>query len=87
MTATYQDYVFCQNADGSWKPTVLSLLMEDSIDTLKARQTEDLVGLEAAVLLTLAAIKALQTKFADKKQETKLVILKAFVYLRMALGK
>lgn len=61
--------------------------MEDSIDTLKARQTEDLVGLEAAVLLTLAAIKALQTKFADKKQETKLVILKAFVYLRMALGK
>jgi hypothetical protein len=61
--------------------------MEDSIDTLRARQTADFAGLEAAVLLTLAAIKALQTKFADKKQETKLVILKAFVHLRMALGK
>lgn len=61
--------------------------MEDSIDTLRARQTAVLAGLEAVVLLTLAAIKALQTKFADKKQETKLVILKAFVHLRMALGK
>jgi hypothetical protein len=61
--------------------------MEDSIDILRARQTADFAGLEASVLLTLAAIKALQTNFADKKQETKLVILKAFVHLRSALGK
>ena len=62
--------------------------MEDSIDTLRGRQTAaELAGLDAAVLLTLAAVKALQTKFADKKQETKLVILKAFVHLRSALGK
>ena len=75
--------MFCQNADGSWKPSVLPLLMEDSVDTLRARQTAvELAGLEVSVMLTLAAVKALQTKFADKKQETKLVILKAFVYLR-----
>ena len=67
---------------------MVPLLMEDSVESLRARQTAvELAGLDAAILLTLAAVKALQTKFADKKQETKLVILKAFVHLRSALDK
>ncbi len=35
----------------------------------------------------MAAIKVLLTKFADKKQETKLVVLKGYNYLRAKLGK
>jgi hypothetical protein len=84
---TYQDYVFCQNADGSWKPSVLPLLMEDSIMTLKKRQTDDFAALDDTVLLTMAAIKVLQTKYADKKQETRLVVLKGFNYLKTRVGK
>ena len=39
------------------------------------------------MLLTLAAIKVLLTKFADKKQETKLIVLKGYNYLRAQLSK
>ena len=60
--------------------------MEDSINTLKERQTENFAALDDTVLLTMAAIKYLQTKYADKKQETRLVVLKGFNFLKTRLG-
>ena len=41
--------------------------MEDSITTLKKRQTGDFAALDDTILLKMAAIKVLQTKYADKK--------------------
>ena len=35
----------------------------------------------------MAAIKVLLTKYADKKQETKLVVLKGYNFLKGKLGK
>ena len=38
-TKGYKDFVFCQNANGSWKEEILGLMGEQSFDDFKGRQT------------------------------------------------
>lgn len=80
---TYQDYVFLQNADGSWKEELVGLVGEASFENFKGRQTSaDVKAVAKASLLTLAGVKILTTKFPDNHKEWKLVVNKAYGFLK-----
>ncbi|TNV84666.1 hypothetical protein FGO68_gene12911 [Halteria grandinella] len=84
---SYQDFVFLQNADGSWKPPVLQLIGCASLDDFVSRQSSpDVSGAEPPVQLTLAGIKGLMVKYADKSAEWKLVVNKGVGYIRAKTG-
>jgi hypothetical protein len=90
MVATkgYKDFVFCQNADGSWKDSILGLMGETSFDDFKNRQTDaDVKACEKAMMLTLAGIKVLTTKYPESKNEWKFVVRKGMTYLQTGLNK
>jgi hypothetical protein len=85
--ASYQDFVFLQNADGSWKPGVLSLVGCQSVDEFSAKQvSEDVKKQEAIILLTLAGAKGLMNNYPDKKAEWKLVVQKGVNFIKVKLA-
>jgi len=84
----YKDFVFCQNADGSWKEEVLGLMGEANFEEFLDRQTHtEVKGLSKPQILTLAGVKILTEKYPESKNEWKFVVRKGFKYLTTQLKK
>lgn len=75
--------MFLQNADGSWKDELVALMGEGSFEDFRDRQTSaDIKTVAKASLLTLAGVKILKSKFPDNHKEWKLVVNKAYGFLK-----
>ena len=74
-TKNYKDFVFCQNADGSWKDSLLGLMGENNFAEFMGRQVnEEVKRMKKECLLTLAGIKILKMKYPESKSEWKFVV-------------
>ncbi len=88
MPKTYKDFVFSQNANGSWKEQIIQLMGEASFeDFVNRQQNEEVKSLEKVCLLTLAGIKVLTERYPESKSEWRLVVHKAYGFLALKLSK
>ena len=79
--------MFLQNADGSWNESLLQMMGEGSFEEFRDRQSDAAVqAMERSCLLTLGGIKVLNDKYPGNRKEWKLVVNKAFAYLKAKLG-